>query len=191
ANRLGGNSLSDLLVFGRRAGLHAARYARSLPATPSVDEGEVQEGLARAVAPLGRAGENPYAIHHDLQEMMDRNVQLVRDKGELAMAVEALRRFRERVRKAGAGGSRVYNPGWHLALDLENLVEISEMVARAALLREESRGAHTRLDHPESDPKWAKVNVVTRRRDGEMEVTTEPLPELPEEWRAYVHGDKA
>jgi succinate dehydrogenase / fumarate reductase flavoprotein subunit len=191
ANRLGGNSLSDLLVFGRRAGLHAAQYAKSLAQAPRPDEGEIREAIAEALAPLGRKGENPYTIQSDLQEMMDRNVGIVRAPDELEGAVAALARFREKLKRVGVGGTRSYNPGWHLAIDLRNLLLVAEAVARAALLRTESRGAHTRLDHPDSSPRWGKVNLVARLVNGEMEFAERPVDPMPEDLHAYVYGDKA
>ncbi len=191
ANRLGGNSLSDLLVFGRRAGLGAAEYCKSLPSSPQIDDEQVKAAIAAALAPLGRQGENPYTIQNDLQEMMDRNVAIVRVEEELKGAVDAIQRFKGSAAKAGVGGTRTYNPGWHLALDLGNVLLCAEMVARAAWMRTESRGAHTRLDHPKSEDAWSKVNLVIRLEGKEMRIVKEPVPPLPQEFRDYVHGDKA
>jgi len=191
ANRLGGNSLSDLLVFGRRAGHAAAEYAKSLASAPRIDEGAARDSIARALAPLGREGENPYTIQNDLQEMMDRNVGIVRAPEELSGAIDAIRRLRERLNRVGVGGTRTYNPGWHLALDLRCLLVCAEAVARAALTRTESRGAHTRLDFPKSEERWGKVNLVVRRGGDGMSIVEQPLEPVPEEFRAYVYGDKA
>ena len=191
ANRLGGNSLSDLVVFGRRAGLYAAEYAKRVPALPRVDERQVSEAGAAMVAPLERPdGENPYVVHADLTEAMQELVGIIRTKSELEEAVTRIRAMRERARRVGVRGSRIYNPGWHLALDLLTLLTVSEAVARSALARQESRGGHTRDDFPKPDGEWGKKNVVVRRRDGELSLTTEPLPEVPRELRTLIGEDK-
>ncbi len=164
SNRLGGNSLSDLLVFGRRAGLHAAEYADTLGQPPAVADADVAAAAAEALAPLGRgiagAGENPYALHAELQQAMNDLVGIIRRADEMETALGQLEKFRERVDAVGATGGRAYNPGWHLALDLRNMLLVSECIARAALEREESRGGHTRDDFPEMSPQWRKVNLV-------------------------------
>jgi len=194
ANRLGGNSLSDLLVFGRRAGLAAAEYAKSLPSAPQVDESEVEAAIARALEPFDRGdGENPYSLHHYLQEVMQRNVAIIRVRNELEGALDGIRRLRARYRRVAVEGSREYHPGWHLALDLDNMLLCAEAVARAALLREESRGAHTRGDFPQGDDAdWGRHNLVVRKGEDGMEVVKEPHEEISDpELRAYVRGDKA
>jgi succinate dehydrogenase / fumarate reductase flavoprotein subunit len=187
ANRLGGNSLSDLLVFGRRAGLCAAEYARDVPGKPSVDAEEV-EAVARAlVAPFEtHGGENPYVIQSDLQECMHTLVGIIRAEPELQQALAELACFRERLSRVSVPGNRQYNPGWHLALDLHAMLTVSEAVTRSAIERKESRGGHTRDDYPNSDPGLGTVNVVTRQVDGEMAVSQEPLPEMPEELRQQL-----
>ncbi|MHC5011712.1 MAG: fumarate reductase/succinate dehydrogenase flavoprotein subunit [Planctomycetota bacterium] len=193
ANRLGGNSLSDLVVFGRRAGAGAAAYVKGLSATPGVNEAEVEEAVAWANAPLGREGPNPYEIHHELQESMQKNVAIIRVADELETAIADIRRLRDRAKDVAASGGRAYNPGWHLALDLENMLLCGEIVTRAALMREESRGAHTRGDHPQSDgDHWGKVNLVVRKRDEEIDIVETPHEDIDDpELRAYVHGDQA
>jgi succinate dehydrogenase / fumarate reductase flavoprotein subunit len=193
ANRLGGNSLSDLLVFGRRAGMGAAAYAKDLASQPTVDEGEVEEAIARARSSLGREGESPYEIHHALQEMMQKNVAIIRVEKELKTALDEIAALRKRAAGAGVGGSEVYNPGWHLVMDLPNLLTCAEMITRAALTRKESRGAHTRGDHPKSDDDhWGKVNLALRAKGEEMEVAEIPHEDIEDtDLRAYVHGEKA
>jgi succinate dehydrogenase / fumarate reductase, flavoprotein subunit len=161
SNRLGGNSLSDLLVFGRRAGLGAARYASTLKAHPAVPEAELAAAAATAAAPLERAeGESPYAIHGELQTIMNDLVGLIRRESEMKTALVELDKLRARVAHVSAPGGRAYNPGWHLALDLRNMLTVAECVAQAALERQESRGGHTRDDYPAMSPEWRKVNLI-------------------------------
>jgi len=190
ANRLGGNSLSDLLVFGRRAGEAAAEYGTRAGA-PRIDESQVSAFAQRIEAPFDKPGdENPYAIHSELQDTMQELVGIIRIREELEEALARLERLRARAARARASGSRIYNPGWHLALDLENLIGVSEAVTRSALIREESRGGHTREDFPKPDPEWGTKNVVTRKRDGRLVITTEPIPKVPAELRALLGEDK-
>jgi succinate dehydrogenase / fumarate reductase flavoprotein subunit len=187
ANRLGGNSLSDLLVFGRRAGASAADHASKRRAPGAVDRSEVQAEARRMVEPFERrVGEDPYAIHADLQDTMQSLVGIIRSQSELDEALVRIAALRERHARVAVWGSRRYNPGWHLALDLGPMLTVSETVARAAALRTESRGGHTREDFPKTDPEWGRRNVVTRRRDGRLDLVTEPLPEMPDELRAIV-----
>ncbi|MEV0195454.1 fumarate reductase/succinate dehydrogenase flavoprotein subunit [Nonomuraea sp. NPDC050691] len=166
SNRLGGNSLSDLLVFGRRAGAGAAAYVDALPARPKVAQEQLDEAREEALAPLQRTGENPYEVHHELQRTMNELVGIIRKAEEVSEALEVVEKLKERVRLVGAAGSRIYNPGWHLALDLRNMVLVSECVARAALLREESRGGHTRDDFPGMNPEWRRKLLVCSTADG-------------------------
>ncbi|MET8626459.1 fumarate reductase/succinate dehydrogenase flavoprotein subunit [Kitasatospora sp. NPDC004669] len=179
SNRLGGNSLSDLLVFGRRAGLHAAEYARGLADRPAIDEAQLEEAVREAVAPFdttrGAGGpvENPYALHRELQQTMNDLVGIVRREGEMRQALEKLAELRERAARTVVEGHRQFNPGWHLALDLRNLLLVSECVARAALMRTESRGGHTREDRPGMDREWRKVNLVCRYGGDGIEVARE------------------
>jgi succinate dehydrogenase / fumarate reductase flavoprotein subunit len=184
ANRLGGNSLSDLLVFGRRAGLYAAEHALGLESTPALDQAEVEAAAARALAPFGRGeGENPYAVQQELQETMQDLVGIIRTEGELKAALEKLAVLGERSRRVRVEGNRQYNPGWHLALDLDSMLTVSECVAMAALERKESRGGHTRDDYPRTEPELARVNMVLRQTDGQLELRREPLPEMPDDLR--------
>jgi succinate dehydrogenase / fumarate reductase flavoprotein subunit len=185
SNRLGGNSLSDLLVFGRRAGMYAAEYAAGVGTEPKVDDALVDQLMADALTPFEReGGENPYALQHDLQDTMQRLVGIIRVKDELQQAQERIAELKERSRKVTVEGHRQYNPGWHLALDLESLLTVSEAVARAALAREESRGGHTRDDFPKTYPEWGKVNNTVRRSGDGISLTQEPLPQMPEELKA-------
>jgi len=161
SNRLGGNSLSDLLVFGRRAGLGAARYTSTLASYPAVPAASLASAAAAALAPLERAdGENPYAVHADVQQTMSDLVGIIRREDEVKAALVELDKLRERAAKVCAPGGRAYNPGWHLALDLRNMLLIAECVAQAALERQESRGGHTRDDYPAMSPEWRKVNLI-------------------------------
>jgi len=191
ANRLGGNSLSDLLVFGRRAGLYAAEYAKRLPRMPMVDEEQATQLERDMVAPLERReGENAYALHAELQETMQDLVGIIRTKAELEQALVRLDALKARAARTAVAGGRTYNPSWHLALDLKTMLLISEAVTRSALLREESRGGHTREDFPKPDPSWGKKNVVTRGRGGKLELRTEPLPEIPPELALLLGEEK-
>jgi succinate dehydrogenase / fumarate reductase flavoprotein subunit len=170
SNRLGGNSLSDLLVFGRRAGLHAAAYAASVTDLPAPDEGQIAVAEAEALRPFhagdeeppagAQPPENPYTLHQELQQTMNDLVGIIRKEGEMAEALKRLAGLRARARRAGVEGHRQYNPGWHLSLDLRNMLLVSECVARAALERTESRGGHTRDDHAAMDRNWRDINLV-------------------------------
>ncbi|HZD73695.1 MAG TPA: fumarate reductase/succinate dehydrogenase flavoprotein subunit [Actinomycetota bacterium] len=191
ANRLGGNSLSDLLVFGRRAGLCAAEHALGLEAAPELDQAEANAAVAEALAPFEREqGENPYAVQHELQDTMHELVGIIRDEGELKAALEKLAALKERAARVRVEGNRQYNPGWHLALDLSSMLTVSECVAMAALERKESRGGHTRDDYPKPDPELGRVNMVLRQRDGELELRREPLPEMPDDLRQLFEETK-
>ncbi|MFH9962748.1 fumarate reductase/succinate dehydrogenase flavoprotein subunit [Streptomyces mirabilis] len=177
SNRLGGNSLSDLLVFGRRAGLHAAGYAADLAGDrPPVDDIQIDTAAAEALRPFsaegpepgtesGRPPENPYTLHQELQQTMNDLVGIIRREAEMEQALEKLAELRVRARRAGVEGHRQFNPGWHLALDLRNMLLVSECVARAALERTESRGGHTREDHPTMERTWRRVNLLCQLTD--------------------------
>jgi succinate dehydrogenase / fumarate reductase flavoprotein subunit len=185
ANRLGGNSLSDLLVFGKRAGEHAAAYAAGLgPSRPAASEPDVEAAAQLALAPFSaEGGENPYALQQELQTVMQDLVGIIRNEGELKAALEKLSDLNARVPRVGVEGHRQYNPGWHLAVDLRNMLLVSEAVARAALERTESRGGHTRDDYPMTDyDYWGKRNVVIALgKGGAIEVRQQMLPEPPPE----------
>jgi len=187
ANRLGGNSLSDLLVFGKRAGQFAAEHAKDAASLPPVNQDEVARVARQLLEPFDRAdGENPYAVHEGLRKMMQHNVGIVRSAEDLRQALTELEKLRQRAAKVKVGGTIQYNPGWHLALDLANMLDVSEAVTRAALLREESRGAHTREDFPNSEDNWSKLNVIVRRDGQKVVVVTEPLPEMPDELKQLL-----
>jgi succinate dehydrogenase / fumarate reductase flavoprotein subunit len=188
ANRLGGNSLSDLLVFGRRAGEDAAAYAAALSgARPVVDETAVSAAQESALEPFDReGGENPYSVQHDLQDTMHNLVGIIRNAAEVQRALDRIEELKGRVAALSVEGHRQYNPGWHLALDLKNMLLVSECVARAALDRKESRGGHTRDDFPMTDPSWGKLNVLCRLDEAGtgVEVFHQDLPVMPDELKA-------
>jgi succinate dehydrogenase / fumarate reductase flavoprotein subunit len=177
SNRLGGNSLSDLLVFGRRAGLGAADYVSELPARPAVSDAAVSAAATIALEPLDRAdGENPYTIQGELQQVMFDLVGLIRRESELKNALIELDKLRARAAQVSAAGGRAYNPGWHLALDLRNMLQVADCVAQAALERQESRGGHTRDDYPEMSPEWRKVNLVCTLDGDRVVLRRQPMP---------------
>ncbi len=191
ANRLGGNSLSDLLVFGKLAGEHAAIYAKSVssePPNPRTSE-QIEAAAKSALAPFerGATAENAFHIQRDLQTMMQANVGIVRTESEMQAALPAFAELRKRADEVGADGNREYNPGWHTALDLSNLITISEAIAWSCLARRESRGAHFREDYPNKDPEAAKVNTVVRKgKEGAMELVTVPCVPLTDEQKAII-----
>ncbi len=191
SNRLGGNSLSDLLVFGRRAGQHAALYAKNFGGQLVVDAGQVEQVAREVLAPLERTGaENPYAIQAELQDVMQTLVGIIRTEAELKQALGKIAGLKERAGKVRVDGGRTYNPGWHTALDLASLLTVAECCAMAALERAESRGGHTRDDHPYTDDTWGKVNVVVRLAQGTVRLSREPLPQMPDELRAIFQERK-
>jgi succinate dehydrogenase / fumarate reductase, flavoprotein subunit len=186
ANRLGGNSLSDLLVFGHRAGLAAAEYARGVQATP-IDSGQVEEAARARLAPFERKdGENPYTIHRDLQETMHNLVGIFRDQGDLSRALEDLEKLKDRAEHVSVEGSRLFNPGWHLAQDLRSMLTVSEAVTRSALARQESRGAHSRIDYPGVNAVWGTKNNVIVREGDTMTLHQSPVPEMPSDLSQLV-----
>jgi succinate dehydrogenase / fumarate reductase flavoprotein subunit len=191
SNRLGGNSLSDLVVFGRRAGLHAGLYAKNLAGALRVDQAEVEAAARAMLEPFHRSGgENPYAIQAELQETMQNLVGIIRTESEMRQALGKIEGLKERAKKVRVDGGRVYNPGWHTALDLGSLLTVAECTTLAALERKESRGGHTRDDHPYTDDAWGKLNVVLRLRDGAVQVSREPLPEMPAELKVLFQERK-
>src|SRR5204863_4504058 len=186
ANRLGGNSLSDLIVFGKRAGEYAAQFARAAP-PGTVDGRQGEEAARQTLEPFerGAEGEGPYQVQYALQDLMQNLVGIVRNEAEMSSALEGLERLRERARRVGVGGHREYNPGWHAALDLHNLLTVSEAITRSALERRESRGGHFRDDCPDKDPSFATFNFIVRKgRDGEMELSRSAIAEMPVELKA-------
>jgi succinate dehydrogenase / fumarate reductase flavoprotein subunit len=194
ANRLGGNSLSDLLVFGKRAGEFAAQYAKEQK-QGAVDPTQVDEAARRALEPFergaGASAEGPYQIQRDLQEMMQDLVGIVRKEDELLRALQGIEALWKRARQVGVDGNREYNPGWHTALDLSNLLTVSEAITRSAIERKESRGAQFREDYPKPDPALGKGNIVLRKQpDGSMKIRREPLPEMPAELKQIIEEMK-
>jgi succinate dehydrogenase / fumarate reductase, flavoprotein subunit len=181
SNRLGGNSLSDLLVFGRLSGEGASAYVKSLKGHyPTVTSVQLASSEKIALAPLEQDGDSAYELHEELQQCINDLVGLVRTGNELQDALERIEKLKDRAQHVSAPGGRAFNPGWHLALDLRNMLVVSECVARAALIREESRGGHTRDDYPGMNPEWRKVNLVcslNAAKDG-VDVVQQPMPSM-------------
>ncbi len=195
ANRLGGNSLSDLIVFGKRAGDYAAQFA-SANAAGTIDAGVVDDAVAQALSPFDRAGDGssgqgPYQVQQALQEMMQELVGIVRTEPEMLRALDGLRALGERAARVPVHGNREYNPGWHTALDLSNLLSVAEAVTVSALERKESRGGHFRDDYPDKDPAFAGFNIlVTQAGDGSMRVSRESIPEMRDDLRKIIEENK-
>jgi succinate dehydrogenase / fumarate reductase flavoprotein subunit len=190
ANRLGGNSLSDLLVFGCRAGLAAAEHAQQISNT-TIDSGQIEEAAREMLTPFERKdGESPYAIHRDLQETMQNLVGIFRNKEDLIRALEELEKLKERAGRLSVEGSRLFNPGWHLARDLKAMLTVSEAVTRSALAREESRGAHSRIDYSGLDATWGRKNNVVVRQGSAMTLRQSAVPELPGDLKQLVADEK-
>ena len=182
SNRLGGNSLSDLLVFGRRAGVGASEYVTSLGAKPKLEQAEIDRALASALAPFkGDSKENAYAVHYELQQMMNDLVGIIRVGAEMTEAIEKLEAMKERAKHVSVSGDTKFNPGWHIALDLMNMLLVSEAVAKSAMEREESRGGHTRDDFPTMDPKWRAIHVITSWDGSKVSTERQTLPPMPKE----------
>jgi succinate dehydrogenase / fumarate reductase flavoprotein subunit len=182
SNRLGGNSLSDLLVFGRRAGIGAADYLDNLRVRPVVHDADLRAAAEEASAPLTRdGGENPYSVQLELQEIMTTLVGLIRTEKEMKQALGELEKLKERTAKVGAPGGRAYNPGWHLALDLRNMMLVAECIAMAALERQESRGGHTRDDYPQMSPEWRKINLICTLAGDRIQLTRQPMEPMRED----------
>jgi succinate dehydrogenase / fumarate reductase flavoprotein subunit len=181
SNRLGGNSLSDLLVFGRRSGEGAAEYVKSLHGQyPTISDAQVEEVTRVALAPLERSGgENPYDVHHELQEVMNELVGIIRNAAEMRQALDKLAGLKQRAQHLSVSGPRQFNPGWHLALDLRNMLLVCECIGRAALTREESRGGHTREDFPAMSAQWRKVNLICSVADGSNDIDVVEQPMTP------------
>ena len=179
SNRLGGNSLSDLLVFGRRSGLGAVEYLDGLAGKPEAPAADLDAAAAEAAAPLERSGgENPYAVHSELQQTMNDLVGLIRRESEMTTALKELDKYKHRVAQVSAEGGTGYNPGWHLALDLRNMLLVAECVAMAALERQESRGGHTRDDYPEMSPEWRKINLMLSMSADHISLWRQPVVSL-------------
>jgi succinate dehydrogenase / fumarate reductase flavoprotein subunit len=190
ANRLGGNSLSDLLVFGRRAGLSAAEYAKKA-GVPAISSSQVEEASREILAPFERSsGESPYEVHNDLQAAMQSLVGIYRQEEDLNRALEEIEKLRARSARVRVEGSRMFNPGWHLARDLECMLTVTEAVTRSALARRESRGAHSRLDYPKLDDAWGKKNNVIVLKGGAMTLFEVPVREIPEDLKQILAEEK-
>ena len=192
ANRLGGNSLSDLVTFGRRAGLHAAKAAASIDSWSEIEISKIHEGIDKMMAPLNReGGENPAIIVNELREMMQEKVGIIRSQKLLEEALEELEVFKERSASSSPGGGVIYNPGWHQALELDAMIVVSKMCAMAALWREESRGGHTRDDFPVPDhEKWGKINsVISMGEDGEMGIQSRRYPPIPSDLKELLDAE--
>jgi succinate dehydrogenase / fumarate reductase flavoprotein subunit len=192
ANRLGGNSLSDLLVFGRRAGTAAAEHAKTVQSA-AVDSRQIEEATRELLAPFERKkedGENPYTVHRDLQDVMQVLVGIFRTREDLNRAMEELEKLKARSQRLSVEGSRMFNPGWHLAQDLKSMLIVSEAVTRSALAREESRGAHSRIDYPATDATWGTKNNVIARDGQAMSLRPSPVAEMPPELKQLVADEK-
>jgi succinate dehydrogenase / fumarate reductase flavoprotein subunit len=190
ANRLGGNSLSDLLVFGRRAGLAAAEHANKI-SSMAIDPSQIEDAARSMLALFERSdGESPYTIHRDLQETMQNLVGIFRNEEDLSRALEKLEKLKERTGRLSVEGSRLFNPGWHLAQDLKAMLTVSEAVTRSALARQESRGAHSRIDYAGPNPAWGAKNNVIVREGSTMALRQTPVPELPNELKQLVADEK-
>jgi len=190
ANRLGGNSLSDLLVFGRRAGLAAAEFAKN-QSELTLDQNQIDEAEREMLAPFERkTDENPYSIHADLQQSMQALVGIFRTEQDLQSALEQIAKFRERAQRVSMSGTRMFNPGWHLCADLKSMLTVVEAVTRSALARKESRGAHSRIDFPKYDPAWGKQNNIISRRQNEMNLEQRSTRELPADLQALLEDEK-
>jgi succinate dehydrogenase / fumarate reductase, flavoprotein subunit len=191
SNRLGGNSLSDLLVFGRRAGLAAAEHAKRASAS-SFDNSQIEQAEKELLAPFSNSGtESPYAVHRDLQEVMQNLVGIYRTKEDLEKALVELEKLRVRAAKSGVEGSRLFNPGWHLSYDLKAMLIVSEAVTHSALARTESRGAHSRIDYPNLDSVWEKKHNIIVRETGAMKRRESPIEAMPEELKQTLAEDKS
>src|SRR6266852_3321421 len=190
ANRLGGNSLSDLLVFGRRAGLAAAEHAKRSPA-PAIDSSQIEDAERQMLLPFERSGgESPYAIHDDLQTTMQSLVGIFRTSDDVQKALGELGKLKERLSHSGVEGSRMFNPGWHMAIDMKSMLTVSEAVARSALVREESRGAHSRIDFPDLSAEWGTKNNIIWRDGNTMGLRQDTRPELSAELKQVLAEDK-
>ncbi len=192
ANRLGGNSLSDLLVFGRRAGEAAREWAQGLEAQPGIDAAEVQAEQERVLAPFSvEKGENPYDLHAQLQAVMSTHAGIARDRAGLEAGLAKVEELKERSRKVASGGSRMFNPGWHMCFDVKSMLTLGEAIIRSAMARTESRGAHWRTDYPDETEEMGSVNFVVWRDGDEMKLKTAPVPKMPPELRALFETGRA
>jgi succinate dehydrogenase / fumarate reductase flavoprotein subunit len=193
ANRLGGNSLSDLIVFGKRAGEYAAQWARQNGAA-RVDDGAVEQAIREVLTPfeIGDGGENPYKVQADLQDTMQNLVGIVRQESEMKEAVSRVQQLNERGARVGVSGHREYHAGWHTAIDLRNLLTVSEAIARSAIERRESRGGHFREDYPQKSDEFSTFNIMVKQGSGgAMAVSRMPIPQMPDELKAVIEEQKS
>ena len=193
ANRLGGNSLSDLIVFGKRAGEYAATWAKEHP-MPKVSDALAEAAMKTSLAPFDRgdSGENPYKVQADLQETMQALVGIVRIENEMREALMRIADFKERAARVGVSGHREYHAGWHTALDLRNLLTVSEAIARSAIERKESRGGHFREDYPDKVAEFSTINIAVRQGAGEvMEIGRMPIPPIPDHLKQVIEEQKS
>ncbi len=192
ANRLGGNSLSDLVVFGRRAGLGAAEYVKKLKTAPQISQEQITQAQAELEAPFNRPDPlNPYDLQKELNQTMGTYVGIFREENELQKGIQKLAELKEKLKRVGVKGNRAYNPGWHLCRDLRNMLICSEAMALSALSRKESRGAHSRLDYPKTEAEWGKVNTSVFKAGDEMKLEHTPLPPMPEELKELFVAKEA
>jgi succinate dehydrogenase / fumarate reductase flavoprotein subunit len=190
ANRLGGNSLSDLVVFGRRAGAAAVEYAKRTSA-PAIDNAQIEAAERELLAPFEcKDGESPYALHEELQKNMQELAGIFRTEKDLTAALDVIGKLKARAARLSTSGSRMFNPGWHLCGDMKSMLTVTEAVTRSALARRESRGAHSRIDYPKLDPVWGKQNNVISRRGDAMELRQAPISEMPEELQSLLADEK-
>jgi succinate dehydrogenase / fumarate reductase flavoprotein subunit len=190
ANRLGGNSLSDLVVFGRRAGAAAVEYAKKTSA-PAIDNAQIEAAERELLAPFERKdGESPYALHEELQKNMQELAGIFRTEKDLTAALDVIGKLKARAARLSISGSRMFNPGWHLCGDMKSMLTVTEAVTRSALARRESRGAHSRIDYPKLDPVWGKQNNVISRRGDAMDLRQAPISEMPEELQSLLADEK-
>ncbi len=191
ANRLGGNSLSDLIVFGRRAGAGASDYAKQLGGFPSINEKDIEAAIEELEAPFHREGPNPYDVAKQMNNIMDAHVGIFREAKEMEIGIEKLQELKKEIAKVAVKGDKRFNPGWHLCRDLKNMIVSAEAIARSANSRPESRGAHSRLDFPDTDKgKWATVNTAVSKDGDQMKLEHTPLPAMPEDLKKLFEADK-
>jgi succinate dehydrogenase / fumarate reductase flavoprotein subunit len=193
ANRLGGNSLSDLIVFGKRAGEYASQFARG-HGSPRIDDGAVERAIQGSLAPFerGESGENPYKLQQELQDTMQEDVGIVRVESEMQQALVEIERFKARLPRVGVTGHREYHSGWHTAIDLHNLLPVSEAIARSAIERRESRGGHFREDYPEKSAEFGSLTIMVRQgRDGAMQVSRIPITPMPDHLKQVIEEQKS
>jgi succinate dehydrogenase / fumarate reductase flavoprotein subunit len=193
ANRLGGNSLSDLIVFGKRAGEYASQFAKQ-NGQPRIDEARVDKAIKDSLAPFDRGtqGENPYKVQQDLQDTMHNLVGIVRTESEMQEALVKIEALKDRAARVGVDGHREYHSGWHTSIDLRNLLDVSEAIARSAIERKESRGGHFREDYPDKAAQFGTFNIMTKlAADGRVQVSRVPIPAMPEELKQVIEEQKS